>query len=212
MNGLAFVITGVLDSLERDEAADLIKEHGGKVTTSLSKKTSYVVVGLEAGLKKLATADDLKIRQISEDELLDLIRTKSGLDKEKDAKSVKKEPKGTPKKEKLTPKKESNSSPKKEISTPRRSPRKTPIKFEKPSTPLKSIKKEVEAAKASVKIEPRSGGVWHEKSQDIVTDRKVTTHEQNIASVENQAWVDKYKPTSVKQIIGQQGAASNVSK
>lgn len=225
MNGLAFVITGVLDSLERDEAADLIREHGGKVTTSLSKKTSYMVVGLEAGLKKLATADDLKIRQISEDELLDLIRTKSGLDKEADTKSNtndlkhKKETQNestikSPKKEpRLTPKKEAKSSaqsiPKKEATTPRKSPRKQSIKVEKPSTPPKISNKKPELPHKSIKSEPKEG-LW--KSQDIVTDRKVTTHEQNIASIENQAWVEKYKPSSVKQIIGQQGAGSNVAK
>ena len=54
MEGLTFVITGVLESLERDEAADIIKKYGGKVTTSVSGKTSYIVVGEEAGESKLA--------------------------------------------------------------------------------------------------------------------------------------------------------------
>lgn len=228
MNGLNFVITGVLDSLERDEAAELIKEHGGKVTTSLSKKTSYMVVGLEAGLKKLATADELKVRQISEDDLLDLIRKKSGLDKEADAtKPTKKEAKLTPKRDttildvkspkkepKVSPKKEPISVPKKEStsSNSKQSPRKHNIKLEKPSTPPKLYKKEADFGnEKSIKTEP-GAGAWHAKSQDIVTDREVTAHEKNIASVENQAWVDKYKPTSVKQIIGQQGASSNVAK
>lgn len=247
MKGLAFVITGVLESLEREEAADLIREHGGKVTTSLSKKTSYMVVGLEAGLKKLATADELKVKQLSEDELLDLIRSKSGLAKEEEKiKSPKKEPKITTKKEpdvadicspvkdlKLTPKKETKSSPillpKKEVTTPRQSPRKHDIKVEKlvpkkePTTPRKSPRKpNVKLEKPStpppnIKNEPKSikkngagTGLW--QSQDIVTNRKETTHENNIASIENKAWVDKYKPTSVKEIIGQQGPASNVAK
>lgn len=226
MNGLTFVITGVLDSLERDEAAELIKEHGGKVTTSLSKKTSYMVVGLEAGLKKLATADNLKIKKIDEDELLDLIRQKSGLDKEAGSMSSNKVTKASPKKEvkteytkspkkepKTTPKEEAHSplksQPKKEPTTPRQSPRKHNIKLEKPSTPPKLPAKVAALPKKCVKYEP---GDWQTKSQDIVVDRKQTTHEKNIASVENQAWVDKYKPTSVKQIIGQQGPASNVAK
>ena len=43
MDGLKFVIIGVLESIEREEAADLIQRYGGKVTQSESKKTSYVL-------------------------------------------------------------------------------------------------------------------------------------------------------------------------
>lgn len=53
MESLTFVITGVLESLERDEAKSLIEKYGGKVTGSLSKKTSYLVAGRDAGESKL---------------------------------------------------------------------------------------------------------------------------------------------------------------
>lgn len=53
LEGLTFVITGVLESIERDDAVDLIQRYGGKVTGSVSKKTSYVVVGRDAGESKL---------------------------------------------------------------------------------------------------------------------------------------------------------------
>ena len=52
--GLTFVFTGVGESIERDEAAELVKKYGGRVTTSLSKKTNYLVVGEGAGMSKLA--------------------------------------------------------------------------------------------------------------------------------------------------------------
>ena len=48
------MITGVLESMERDEAQSLIERYGGKVTGNVSKKTSYVVVGRDAGASKLA--------------------------------------------------------------------------------------------------------------------------------------------------------------
>ena len=54
MDGLTFVITGVLESNEREEATDLIQRYGGKVTQSVSKKTSYVVVGRDPGESKLS--------------------------------------------------------------------------------------------------------------------------------------------------------------
>ena len=54
LEGLTFVITGVLESLEREEASDIIKKYSGKVTTSISGRTSYIVVGEEAGESKLA--------------------------------------------------------------------------------------------------------------------------------------------------------------
>ena len=53
LEGLTFVITGVLESIERDEAKSLIEKYGGKVTTSVSKKTSYMVIGRDAGESKL---------------------------------------------------------------------------------------------------------------------------------------------------------------
>ena len=54
LEGLTFVITGVLESLEREEATDIIKKYGGKVTTNVSGRTSYIIIGEEAGESKLA--------------------------------------------------------------------------------------------------------------------------------------------------------------
>ena len=54
MDGLTFVITGILESIEREEAADLIQRYGGKVTQSVSKKTSYVIMGRDSGKSKLS--------------------------------------------------------------------------------------------------------------------------------------------------------------
>ena len=54
LEGLTFVITGVLESMEREEATDVIKKYGGKVTTNVSGRTNYVIVGEEAGESKMA--------------------------------------------------------------------------------------------------------------------------------------------------------------
>lgn len=71
--GKTFVITGTLPSMKRDEAAKIIQSFGGKVSGSVSKKTSYVLAGEEAG-SKLTKAQDLGVAIISEKEFKDLIK------------------------------------------------------------------------------------------------------------------------------------------
>ncbi|KAF9397512.1 hypothetical protein BGX21_008796, partial [Mortierella sp. AD011] len=73
--GLTFVFTGELSSITREDAADLVKRYSGRVTGSPSGKTSYVVVGDDAGQSKLDKVKKLKIKTLNEDEFFDLIRT-----------------------------------------------------------------------------------------------------------------------------------------
>ena len=71
--GLTFVLTGTLPTMTRDEASDMIKNMGGKVSGSVSKKTSYVVAGDEAG-SKLTKAHELGVKVITEEELLAMVK------------------------------------------------------------------------------------------------------------------------------------------
>lgn len=70
--GKIFVLTGTLDHFTRDEAGELIEQLGGKVSGSVSKKTSYVVAGEAAG-SKLKKAIELGIPVLSEEDFLNLI-------------------------------------------------------------------------------------------------------------------------------------------
>ena len=72
--GKTFVLTGTLPTLKRDEAASMIEAAGGKVAGSVSKKTSYVVAGDDAG-SKLAKAQALGVAIIDETELLTLLES-----------------------------------------------------------------------------------------------------------------------------------------
>ncbi len=76
MVGKTFVLTGTLPTLSRKEAKAKIEESGGKVTGSVSSKTSYVVVGADAG-SKLAKAEKLGIQRLSEEDLLALLQSES---------------------------------------------------------------------------------------------------------------------------------------
>ena len=66
--GMTFVITGTLPTFSRDQAKELIEAHGGKVTDSVSKKTSYLVLGESPG-SKFDKAKTLGVKIIGEDEL-----------------------------------------------------------------------------------------------------------------------------------------------
>ncbi|XP_006826419.2 replication factor C subunit 1 isoform X2 [Amborella trichopoda] len=74
LNGLTFVISGTLDSLEREEAEDLIKSYGGRVTSAVSKKTNYLLVDEDIGGRKSSKAKELGVTFLSEDALFEMIR------------------------------------------------------------------------------------------------------------------------------------------
>ncbi|XP_012263506.2 replication factor C subunit 1 isoform X2 [Athalia rosae] len=182
--GKSFVITGVLDSLERHEADDLIKKYGGRVVAQVSKKTDYMVLGDEPGPAKLEKAKKLGIKTISEDDLLDMIRTR---------------PAGQ-----ATPMTGVGMSPVGKLKNfPNRAKRKTPepepLTITLPNSPPKAKDRSHPISKLP-----------EDNSKTLTTDKPsaVPTSPES----ETRAWVEKYKPKSMKQIIGQQGDKSNAHK
>ncbi|KAI8321288.1 DNA replication factor C, large subunit [Martensiomyces pterosporus] len=73
LSGLTFVVTGEMEALSREQAEDLIKSYGGRVTKAVSGNTSYLVVGSDPGSSKVKKAKTLRTRCLYEDHLLKLI-------------------------------------------------------------------------------------------------------------------------------------------
>jgi DNA ligase (NAD+) len=73
LRGMTFVLTGTLPNLSREDATRLIEAAGGKVSSAVSRKTSYLVAGEDAGTK-LVKAQELGVKVLGEDDLLALIK------------------------------------------------------------------------------------------------------------------------------------------
>jgi replication factor C subunit 1 len=172
LKGMQFVISGILESMEREEAASLIKECGGKVVSGLSSKVTHLLVGDEPGPAKIAKAEEMGIIQLTEDELLNLIRKKSGLPVVKSTKTEDDEVVDEVKKEKDSPGKENRVT--------------NDVKTESPEK--------------KVRTEP------------VAQQSQVPLPAEPPKNMDDFSFVDKYKPTSMKQIIGQQGSTGNAQK
>lgn len=190
LEGLTFVITGVLESIERDEAKSIVERYGGKVTGNVSKKTNYLLMGRDGGESKREKAESFRTKIIDEDGLFALLRSLPGK-KSKYVIAAEAEMKTKVKAEKTPEKVAKKPSPVKRKFTPekRQSPRAKKLAGEKTSDDWKmSIKQEKPSSVKSLDLPPVGG-----KTECLL-------------------WVDKYKPTSVKTIIGQQGEQSCANK
>ncbi|KAH9699364.1 Replication factor C subunit 1 [Citrus sinensis] len=115
LGGLTFVISGTLDSLEREEAEDLIKRHGGRVTGSVSKKTNYLLCDEDIAGAKSTKAKELGTPFLTEDGLFDMIRASKpmkALAQAESKKSVEKVAASLPKKSPQNIEAKSTSAPK----------------------------------------------------------------------------------------------------
>jgi len=75
LTGLTFVITGTLPTMSREKATEFIEAHGGRVTSSVSRNTSYLLVGEGPGGAKLSRAGRLGVDTMDEEELRRLVET-----------------------------------------------------------------------------------------------------------------------------------------
>lgn len=182
LKGVTLVVTGVLECIERDDAKELLERCGAKVTQSVSRNTTYLVAGRDSGPAKIRKAEECKVEIIDEDALYELIESRSGGDGKRKAEDA--EVKEKPE-EASTPKKKRKVDPddSSEESRSKSSPR---------------VKEHV--------ISPTK------KSKDASTTETPSTSSSQQSRTTAEMWVDKYKPQTTKQIIGQQGDKSNCGK
>ena len=75
LQGKIFVVSGVFYQMSRNELKKAIEDNGGKISTSISKKTTYIVAGDNMGPSKKEKATDLGIPMITEEEFIDLLKS-----------------------------------------------------------------------------------------------------------------------------------------
>ncbi|XP_060883556.1 replication factor C subunit 1 [Labrus mixtus] len=204
LEGCVFVLTGVMESMERDDAKTLIERYGGKVTGNVSKRTTYMVQGRDSGVSKIEKAESLGTKILDEDGLLELIRTKPGkkskyeiaAESESKASKTRTPPgnstKNTPKAQKISPSKGNSRSP----HTP--SPSKTGL-----AQGHVSRNKDVGT--------PSGRGSGHTARRELGLSTS-SSSESSTGEGASLLWVDKYRPRSLKTVIGQQGDQSCANK
>ncbi|KAJ2735571.1 DNA replication factor C complex subunit Rfc1 [Coemansia sp. BCRC 34962] len=191
-----FVLTGEFTSLSRDGLTDLIKTYGGRVTSAVSGKTSYLVVGEEPGSSKVSKAKSLKTTCLREDDLLELIRVSMP----SHAVEAKAEPEMKPKAE------------------PEMKPKAEPAASAKPKTePAASAKPEPGSV---VAMEPISK--CELASVPAAVSNKPTESKLSLVSLapalpspsaqSNELWTEKYKPTKLKDLCGHKTSATDILK
>ncbi|KAF1395200.1 hypothetical protein PFLUV_G00009080 [Perca fluviatilis] len=212
LEGCVFVLTGVMESMERDDAKSLIERYGGKVTGNISKKTTYLVQGRDSGVSKLEKAESLGTKILDEDGLLELIRTKPGkkskyeiaAEAESKASNTRTPPsktlKSTPKAQKISPSKGNSRSP----HTP---------------SPSKTGLAQGHGARTRDGCTPPGRGSGHTARRELGLSPSTSSSsapEPSSPSLTHEdaslLWVDKYRPRSLKTVIGQQGDQSCANK
>ncbi|KAA0722360.1 Replication factor C subunit 1 A1-P145 [Triplophysa tibetana] len=200
LEGCVFVVTGVLESMERDDAKSLIERYGGKVTGNVSRKTTYLVLGRDSGASKTEKAESFGTKIINEDELLELIRTKPGKKSKYEIAAEAENKTATAK----TPNSRGKRTPPAKKSTPQGpSPNKR--------SPSSGKSNSGSASKRSV-ASRSSTDVKKSLTYDQTKSTSSASHSIPESDGNSLLWVDKYRPRSLKNLIGQQGDQSCANK
>jgi replication factor C subunit 1 len=219
LNNLCFLKTGVLDSLESEEFENLIKQHGGRVVHGISKKVNYVVIGEDPGPAKLAKAETYNIPSISEDELLDLILEKSGMEPKycKKNTSASSEDLGFENDNEIKPAAKEKMVDKETNKQPEVKSKKVEENDKKVKEPVKVKLEGGESSKKSEGSSPDTVLSKPSTSKAVKTPtksvpQKSIVHCKPVPDPSMLPLTEKYKPQTLRAVIGQQGEMSNLYK
>eukprot|EP00002_Diphylleia_rotans_P002283 TRINITY_DN11454_c0_g1_i1.p1 TRINITY_DN11454_c0_g1~~TRINITY_DN11454_c0_g1_i1.p1 ORF type:complete len:1003 (-),score=206.27 TRINITY_DN11454_c0_g1_i1:78-3086(-) len=225
LQGIIFLVTGVLESLEREDAHDLIKKYGGKITKSVTKSLTHVVKGEGAGESKLSKLHS-GIVVIDEDGLFDMIESlpagssselghesstkKPALDQNStQAQTI--QPALSPSKRDKSPQKSLQSTPTKAITKPTN----LSEKFDEPQT---HVKKEQNVALGQPHQVQKSTPVAHNQQTSIERPSSTSQPASPSAKIairpqshESELWTTKYAPKSVNDLVGNPGPVKTFS-
>ncbi|KAJ1724786.1 DNA replication factor C complex subunit Rfc1 [Coemansia erecta] len=212
LEGLKFVVTGEFSDLTREQITDLIKSFGGQITSAVSGKTSYLVVGNDPGSSKVNKAKSLKTRCLYESNLMDMIRSTKP-----DAGSSVPETEPEPE-----PGNEPESEPELVI-TDEPVVKDEPVAKSKVKSaetqdrPAEAISKPASKQQSEVKTEPVSRPVPKPAPVSASSaSSALAAAAQKTASTASQAqsqlWTEKYKPTKLKELCGHKTQAQEIMK
>uniref|UniRef100_A0AAY5KTK9 Replication factor C subunit 1 n=1 Tax=Esox lucius TaxID=8010 RepID=A0AAY5KTK9_ESOLU len=202
LEGCVFVLSGVLESMEREDAKALIERYGGKVTGNVSKKTTHLILGRDGGAAKTEKAEGFGTTILDEDGLLELIRTKPG---KKSKYLIAAEAESVKKIESNRVSKSRNPGAKISPQTPKRSP-KTPSPSKPRSGSGQRLTSPGRGKGSGVKRGLGFAGKKESKPPDAPASPSLAGEGASLL------WVDKYRPRNLKAVIGQQGDLSPANK
>ena len=186
LEGVTCVFSGVMDSLEREEAEDFVKRHGGKVTSAVSGRTTFLVVGTSCGQSKVKKARELGTVLVDEDGLFALVEhlakeqalAEGGEDEEKPEEG-KGAARRTQRDEEMPDAAAAEAKKKPEPDGPAK----------KPTEPKPEPNKPDSSSHAAAAVASGSGAPGSSKRQQHAEDS-------------TPLWVNKYKPSAPAQLIG----------
>ena len=195
---MTFVISGIYECIEREDLQALIERGGGRVTSAVSKRTTYLLVGRDAGTTKVNKATSLGTPQLTEDAFFDLVDRGFGTSSSNNDNKVNNanydlaaslEPSSTISKKILTP-----SPPKK-------------AKLKAAGILKEKIEAEAEAKKKKEKTKP----------EVLLSNRPLISPQTSVSMKmkmegDQDLWVEKYRPKTRKQLVGQNGPASPANR
>ncbi|KAJ1883827.1 DNA replication factor C complex subunit Rfc1, partial [Kickxella alabastrina] len=220
LEGLKFVVTGEFGDMTREQITDLIKSFGGQVTSAVSGKTSYLVVGDEPGSSKVKKAKTMKTLCLYEHDLIAMIRSSKHGEVAEAADSVEtaqpaqaEEPEDDSELEivsTLVPKAEPKAATSVAVPSPTVESKPAPVHEPAPAYAPASASASALAVESKSDSKPLAPAA--EPRTEPAARLQLNTTPGSSAAVQSKLWTEKYKPTKLKDLCGHKTSAQEILK